>query len=397
MNGLAGNESNVPDDLVSNGSTTPTVSSVRSSSRSTEYEENAQSVPRKKKVDLMAARKGIYKRIQQLASVKAEELNHLDEDLNDLNDIVGKTDSWTKKRARLEKKIRDIEEVDRSTQMIQALHTEASTLEREIRRKEEELAALKNRHRRVLEELESGENAVEAKLSSYKTSLAILDKDVGDFLARRPDTNHVSLSASSYLSLPPRRRTLDLAHEYWTEEHTRLIEKCEEVDIERAALDEGAVLWNDVVKRIIGFEASLQDMMQQKPRSLSSAKVLEKMLATIKFLEEKVDFVREREWNLLFVAINAELEAFKQGKDMLEDVLGVNKSKKGKEKAVESLVDTNDESHESAEEEISRSAIRIPQEPPKTPVPPPKPSFFDTDNEDPDPDLMISHQDTYTD
>ena len=397
MSGLAGNESNVPDDLVSNGSTTPTVSSVRSSSRSTEYEENAQSVPRKKKVGLMAARKGIYKRIQQLASVKAEELNHLDEDLNDLNDIVGKTDSWTKKRARLEKKIRDIEEVDRSTQMIQALHTEASTLEREIRRKEEELAALKNRHRRVLEELESGENAVEAKLSSYKTSLAILDKDVGDFLARRPDTNHVSLSASSYLSLPPRRRTLDLAHEYWTEEHTRLIEKCEEVDIERAALDEGAVLWNDVVKRIIGFEASLQDMMQQKPRSLSSAKVLEKMLATIKFLEEKVDFVREREWNLLFVAINAELEAFKQGKDMLEDVLGVNKSKKGKEKAVESLVDTNDESHESAEEEISRSAIRIPQEPPKTPVPPPKPSFFDTDNEDPDPDLMISHQDTDTD
>jgi hypothetical protein len=196
---------------------------------------------------------------------------------------------------------------------------------------------------------------------------------------------------------------LDLAHEYWAEEHTRLIEKCEEVDIERAALDEGAILWNDVVKQIISFETSLQDMMQQKPRSLSSSKVLENMLATIKFLEEKSDFVREREWNLLFIAINAELEAFKQGKDMLEDALGVKKSKKGKEKVVENLVDTNEESRkspksaESAEEEISRSAIRIPKDPKELLVSSPKPSFFDTDNEDPDPDLMISHQDTDTD
>ncbi|KAF1965099.1 hypothetical protein BU23DRAFT_36171 [Bimuria novae-zelandiae CBS 107.79] len=393
MSGLAGNDSNIPDDLASTGSTTPTVSSVHSSNRSADDEDHAHSVPRKKKVGLAAARKGIYKRIQELASVKADELNFLDEALNDLNAIVGKTDTWTKKRTRLENKIREIEESDRGAERTQALHTEASNLEQEIRQREEELAVLKARHRRVLQELENGENTVEARLSSYKASLTLLDKDVANFLAKKPDMSHVALSTSSYLSLPPRRRTLDMAHEYWTDEHTRFIKKCEEVDMERAALDEGAVLWNDVVKRIVTFETCLQDMLQQKPRALSPPKVLEKMDATIKYLEEQIDFVKERDWNLLVIAINAEHEAFRQGKDMLEEALGMKKSRKGKEKAVDSLVDTNG-ALESEEEEASRSAIRIPKETPKLAVVEPKPSFFDTDSEDPDPELMISHHDT---
>jgi hypothetical protein len=395
MSGLAGKDTSIPDDLVSNGSTTPTVSSVRSSSRSGDGDgdENSHSLPRKKKVGLTAARKGIYKRIQQLASVKAEELNYLDEDLQDLHGIVGQTDAWTKKRTRLEQKIQDIEQGESSASRTQALHAEASELEREIRQKEEELAALKARHRSVLAELDSGENAVEAKLSSYKASLAILDKNVAGFLSRPPDTNHVSLSSSSYLSLPPRRRTLDMAHEYWTEEHTRLIEKCEEVDIERAALDEGAILWNDVVKRITSFETLLQDMMRSPSRAPAPSKITAKMDATIAYLEEKLDFVKSREWNLLFLAIGAELEAFKQGQDVLEEALGVKKSRKGKERAVESLVDTESVDHAS-EDEVSRSAIRIPKD---QPVSSPKPTFFDTDNEDPDPELMISHQDTDTD
>ncbi|KAL5381764.1 hypothetical protein DPSP01_006950 [Paraphaeosphaeria sporulosa] len=404
MSGLAGKDSNIPDDLVSNGSTTPTVSSVRSSSRSGDSDETSHSLPRKKKVGLTAARKGIYKRIQQLASVKAEELNFLDQDLHDLDGIIGQTDTWSKKRARLEQKIRDIEQGQSSAARTQALHTEASNLEREIRQKENELAALKARHRSVLSELESGENAVEAKLSSYKASLAILDKNVASFLARPPDTSHVSLSPSSYLSLPPRRRTLDMAHEYWTEEHTRLFDKCEEVDIERAALDEGAILWNDVVKRITSFETALEDMMQPSSRAPAPSKMIAKMDATIKYLEEKVDFVKSRDWNLLFLAIGAELEAFKQGKDMLENAFDV-KGRKGKERAVESLVDTDADadgtftSRADGEDEISRSAIRIPKSPPRPAASPPKPqpSFFDTDNEDPDPELMISQQDTDTD
>ena len=154
MSGLAGNES-TPEDLVSNGSTTPTVSSVRGHDRSTEHEEYHYD-SKKKKVGLGAARKGIFRRIKQLARVKAEEMDLLDDDLRDLHAIVEKTDVWTQKRSRLEKKIHDIEGESTGARA-QTLQNEASKLEQEIRRKEEELWALKARHRRVLGELADAE------------------------------------------------------------------------------------------------------------------------------------------------------------------------------------------------------------------------------------------------
>ncbi|KAF2691826.1 hypothetical protein K458DRAFT_411530 [Lentithecium fluviatile CBS 122367] len=385
----------IPDDLVSNGSTTPTVSSIRGTGGSTGSEEHIYG-SRKKKVGLNAARKGISRRIQQLATVKAEELDLLDDDMRDLQVIVEKTDTWSHKRSRLEKKIKDIE-TEGTGSNAQALQNEKSKLEREIRQKEEELWALKTRHRRITNELAETENSVEAKLSSYKVSLSIMDKDIANFLARPPKTNHVPLSSSLFLSLPAKRRTLEMAHDYWTEEQNRVAEKCEEVDINRAALDEGAVLWNEVVKKVVDFEASLQSHMQYAAQSNNSdpTKLLEQMEATIAYLDEKVELATSRGWTLLVCAIGAEYEAFKQGKGMLEEALGV--TRKGKEKAVEKLVDTESTQPES-EEEVSRSAIRIGRaSPPKTSVLPPQTKFFDTDDEDPDPELMISHQDTDTD
>jgi hypothetical protein len=386
----------IPDDLISNGSTTPTVSSVRDAGGSTGSEEHVQGT-RRKKVGLNAARKGISKRIQQLASVKAEELDLLDDNMRDLQVIVKKTDTWTQKRSRLEKKIKAME-TEGNGANAQTLQNEKSKLEEEIRQKEEELWALKRRHRQIQNQLADTENSVEAKLSSYKASLSIMDKDIASFLARPPKTNHQALSTSPFLSLPAKRRTLEMAHDYWTDEQNRLAEKCEEVDINRAALDEGVVLWNDVVKRVVNFEANLQSHMQHAARDGNSdpTKLLEEMDATITYLEEKVEFASERSWTLLVCAIGAEFEAFKEGKDLLEEALGV--SRKGKEKAVERLVDTENTHMENDGEEVSRSAIRIGRaSPPKSTAPRPQPKLFDTDDEDPDPELMISHHDTDTD
>jgi hypothetical protein len=386
----------IPDDLISNGSTTPTVSSVRGENGNAGSEEYTHS-GRRKKVGLNAARKGISRRIQQLASVKAEELDLLDDNMRDLQVIVEKTDTWTHKRSRLEKKIKDME-TEGSGANMQSLETEKSKLEQEIQQKEEELWALKRRHRQVQNQLEDTENSVEAKLSSYKASLSILDKDITSFLARPPKLNHQPLSTSPFLSLPAKRRTLEMAHDYWTDEQTRLAEKCEEVDIDRAALDEGAVLWNDVIKTVVNFEVHLQSHMQQPAKGNSSnpTKLLEEMDATIAYLEDKVEFATERSWTLLVCAIGTEFEAFKEGREVLREALGV--SKKGKERAVERLVDTESTTSESEVEEVSRSAIRIGRtSPPKTAVASPKPTFFDSHDDDPDPELMISHQDTDTD
>lgn len=393
MNGLSGNEA-IPDDLASNGSTTPTVSSIRSTDKVTENGDESRRLPRNK-VGLGTARRGIFRRIQQLSNVKAEELNMLDEELRQVQYNVEKTETWTQKRARLETKIKSIEGEDAGAKT-QALQTEASQLEQDIRQKEEELWALKRRQRRVLDELTETENSKEAKLSSYKASLSILDKEVSTFLERPPSRDHMPLSTSPFPTLPAKRRTLEMAHEYWQDEYTRMAEKCEEVDVERAALEEGSILWNDIVKRVADYEASLQRYMHKvnKNGAADPKRLLDQMDATIAFLNEKWEYANSRSWNLLMCAIGAELEAFQQGRDLLHEALGV--KRKGKEKATSSMVELED-FKKLPEEEMTGSAIRIGRSPPKpTPA---KPSLFDADdsNDDPDPELMISHQDTDTD
>lgn len=393
LTGLGG-DGTPPDDLTSNGSTTPTVSSIRSTDRSVENGDNAK-LSRKKKVGLNAARLGIFKRVRQLASVKTEELDMLDEDLRNLQIMVEKTESWSQKRSRLQAKIKDIQSEDAGAKT-DRLQTEASKLEQEIRQKEEELWALKRRHRRVLDELSDTQNSVEARLSSYKTSLSILDKEVASFLARPPNTNHTSLSSSPFPSLPAKRRTLEMAHEYWQDEYARLAEKCEEVDIDRAALEEGAVMWNDVVTKVADYEMSLQSYMQQAGRNtaLDPSPLLDQMDNTITFLDERLDFASSKNWNLLVCAIGAELEAFKQGKELLEETLGT--KRKGKEKVTRSLFDDEDLNTET-KEDLSISAIRITHSPTKPVQHQHQHQQSSSDDDDPDPELMISHHETDTD
>jgi hypothetical protein len=388
MSGLSGQDS-AQDDVISNGSTTPTVSSVRSGDRNAENGTDTHK-PKKKKIGLNAARLGISRRVRQLASVRAEELDLLDEDLKELQITVEKTEAWAQKRTRLEEKITDIEGEDAGSKT-RSLQTEASKLEQEIRQKEEELWALKRRHRRVLDDLADTENSVEARLSSYKTSLSLLDREVSSFLARPPNMNHVPLSSTPFLSLPVKRRTLEMAHEFWQDEYTRLAEKCEELDTDRGALDEGAVMWSDVVKKVAEYETTLQSFMQQAGRSNTPdpTRLLDQMDATISYLEEKLELATSRAWNLLVCAIGAELEAFMQGKTVLEEALGV--KRKGKEKVTKSLLDYDEPAFE-RREEMTGSAIRISRSPPKPSLP--KPNLYDTDDEDPDPELMISHHDT---
>jgi hypothetical protein len=388
MSGLSGQDS-AQDDVISNGSTTPTVSSVRSSDRNAENGTDTHK-PKKKKIGLNAARLGISRRVRQLASVRAEELDLLDEDLKELQITVEKTEAWAQKRTRLEEKITDIEGEDAGSKT-RSLQTEASKLEQEIRQKEEELWALKRRHRRVLDDLADTENSVEARLSSYKTSLSLLDREVSSFLARPPNMNHVPLSSTPFLSLPVKRRTLEMAHEFWQDEYTRLAEKCEELDTDRGALDEGAVMWSDVAKKVAEYETTLQSFMQQAGRSNTPdpTRLLDQMDATISYLEEKLELATSRAWNLLVCAIGAELEAFMQGKTVLEEALGV--KRKGKEKVTKSLLDYDEPAFE-RREEMTGSAIRISRSPPKPSLP--KPNLYDTDDEDPDPELMISHHDT---
>jgi len=373
------------DDQFSDGSATPTVSSVRQESR----HPNA---PRsRRKISLQAARRGIYKRIQDLAAVKAEELDFLDEELSTVKSIWDQTERWSAKRSALEKKIKAIEHENAGSKA-DTMRDEAKKLEQDIRRKEEELWALKSKHRRLMNDIADVENSVEAKISSYKMSMHLLDKEVAMFLARPPDADHLPLVDSPFVTLPPKRRTLDMATEFWQEEHTRLEEKCQEVDVDRSALEDGSVLWRTVVVKVTEFEKELPRILQRVAENGNPSELRDQMDRIIEYLEKQVELANSRRWNLLVCAIGAELEAFKQGREVLSASLGLPTEIGGGE------LDKHEAKRASHSEDMKELQLddalsgRSHMAPVK-----PSPKFFDTDDEDPDPELLISHQDTDTD
>jgi hypothetical protein len=383
------------DDHTSTGSSTPTVSSMRRNAT------NPPRQPSRRKYNLRAARRGIYRRIQQLAAVKEEESYLLESDLSKNKVVLERITKWEAKRNGLGQRIQAIEK-NGTRSKAHTLKEEASKLEAEIRQLEEKLWGMKAKHRRILEELSETENAVEAKLSSYKASLSLLESEVTKFLARPPPESHRNPSkTSTFFSLPPKRRTLAMAKDYWQDEQTRLEENYQEVDIDRDALEEGAVLWNDVINNVTDFESGLQEEMQRMGRSrdpndMSPASpdnsikgLISRMDRTMLYIESKLKLAESKNWKLLVCCIGAELEAFKQGREILENALSV---------MPDSRSDAEQHSDTSENEPATHSSLD--HEPNSSPESSRQPysnqKFFDTDDDDPDPELLISHQDTDT-
>ncbi|KAF2275040.1 uncharacterized protein EI97DRAFT_434606 [Westerdykella ornata] len=376
------------DYAISTGSTTPTLSSLRSQSRD-EGSSSPRSGSIKRRPELGAARRGIRTRLKRLAHTKAEEHEYLEEDLRELQGIIDTLEDWNQRRSRLQGRIRHIEGKSHDARS-DALHAEAARLAREIRLKEEELASLKRRHRKVLDELADVENSVEAKLSSYKNALSFLDKEIQTFLAKPPNTRHVPTSSTPFSSLPVERRTLEMALEYWQDEQKRLTTVLQEVDRERAALEEGVPFWDDIVQKVTSYVSTVREQSGGRVRDPQS--LIAELESTITYLEDKLEYASSRNWNPLVCAIQAELETLKQAKPILQEKLGI-PSKKGKEK----MVQVSDTEGSAAEDNVeglfqSRRRSHTPQAGNGLTS---EQRYFDDDG-DPDPNLLISH-DTDTD
>ncbi|KAF2197026.1 hypothetical protein GQ43DRAFT_466721 [Delitschia confertaspora ATCC 74209] len=377
----AGLNMDAPDDTSLNSSATATVSSIRDESHT------SNKLSTRQKIHLNDARKCIYRCMQQLAEVKAEELDFLDSELYAVRSIRDKTETFSRKRNGLQERIRVIEHEGTEPQ-VNAMRKEADDLEQEIKKKEEELWAMKTKHRRLVNNLADAENHLEAKVASYKTSLDMLEKDISGFLKRPPDADHFPMEDSPFIHLPPNRRTLDMATEYWREEHARLEDKCNEVDIDRSALDEGSRIWKDVASRVMNFEKNFSKLLEQSGgdhKSLLNA--LNQMDDIIHYLEEQLRVASSRKWNLLICSIGAELEACKQGRPMLEAVLRGPAEENHNEPDASPHADSGFTGGAPAKLSPPGSRTELPS----------KPMFFDTDDEDPDPELLFSHRDEDTD
>lgn len=340
--------------------------------------------------------------MQQLASVKAEEVNFLTNGNLELQDAISQASHWSKERTRLRNLIQDTESHLRNfnDDHHRTLYEKASNLEDEIRRREEELAALKAQLRRIRDELSGSETAVEAEVASYKEDLRMLDRNVTDFLLFLPYFEHVPFTSKYLQELPAKRRTLHIAQQFWEDELESLISRCNDAKKHHAALTEGVKVWHEVVEKITGLELFLVDALME---SMDPSTLMGELADVMSFVEQKYDYAVSKNWKLLITAIGAELEALRMGEDVVQgmidnhgeeetiDVKRKNKGK-GKESAV-SLDQGEARSNRKKSTGPSPSSLESTRSPHmtatrQTPI---------HDNDDPDPELLISHQDTDTD
>ncbi|QKX53698.1 uncharacterized protein TRUGW13939_00778 [Talaromyces rugulosus] len=323
------------EDVLSNGSSTPTISAIGSSERPTRTIPVRQ--PPKKKIGLRAARRGILRSMSDLLTLREEEKKVIQNRINQRRNVITEVDAFSNKKRGLEKTISDMQN-DRDDKTTREAKREAKDLEREIEELELKLASMKARHRHLVQGIAEAENSAEAKLSSYKESLSILDSEVRKYL-RNPPLQPLKDDADkpSFYSLNPKRRTLEMARDHWQAEQSELRKRQRGVDQEIAALDEGGPIWQRVLGEISNFEKKLKEEMQQSVMLSKSPpsgdqppvdqergrRILADMEATTRRLKENLDIAEVKDWKLLVCSIGTELEALREAKVMISSIFNL--------------------------------------------------------------------------
>ncbi|KAI9807927.1 MAG: hypothetical protein M1825_005233 [Sarcosagium campestre] len=317
--------------------------------------------PAKRRIGLRAARRGILMTMQEFADVKGEESRLLDSEIEDRDVSLQQAEAWTRKKAGLMAEIENIE-TDRDSRKAADLGNEERAIQSEMNELERRLQALRIKHRSVVSEMTQIENSVQSRLSSYKAALALAETQISEFLAmpRQATSSTRSISKqSNFMSLPSRRRTLEMANEHWRSEQKDLNQRNSAVGVEKRAMEEGASMWTEVIKAVTAFEDDLRREMRllrqraHGDRSMSLGNLrdvtpiggeveeephrgLEDLIAqmdtTVTLLQSRLDIAEERGWKLLICAVGAELEAFKEGREML---LETERATKGRAKTAD--------------------------------------------------------------
>ncbi|KAH8839415.1 hypothetical protein MCOR27_009497 [Pyricularia oryzae] len=289
--------------------------------------------PRSKPVGLRGARAGLGRTLTLLADLRAEEDACLASALGQRKSALVKVRKMNTRREGLLDELRALESDDEEplARELRDLQVEHGSVCREIDELEEKLAVLKSRQRRMEEDMSTLVNRREAGLSGYRGALREVDAKLADVLSRPPvksldvsvfkeSARGVSPSGLEFLSLNPERRTASMAMEWWDKEVLILERRKKAVDKERVALEEGAEVWAAATKLITAFESELRgsitaggDESDQKTSQEENLRMqLAKMQTVINGLEDHLQYVEQKGWNLLICAIGAELEAFRE-------------------------------------------------------------------------------------
>ncbi|MCJ1377328.1 hypothetical protein MMC17_000422 [Xylographa soralifera] len=293
-----------------------------------------------KRVGLQAARKGILRGLHDLVQVKAQEEAVLAAQLGQHEDTLTEMEAAEAKRKGIMGRIEAIERNGREgMEAVDKLEREERDIERTILETEERLAELRVRLKRVRARREEGGNRLDARLSSWRAALEGLERAVGERWLGDKGTG--LRKGKGVLALPRERRTLGLVRESVKEERAEVEGKLVRVEREREACGRGAEVWGGVITTIEEVERRLKAELRSTKSAKKKPKLdtgereqveetageggMEAMLqhttSALSTLSTQLDLAESQGWKLLVCSIGAEVEALREGREMLLSAL----------------------------------------------------------------------------
>jgi DNA repair exonuclease SbcCD ATPase subunit len=311
-----------------------------------------------------------------LADLKSDQETSLDESLLERKHALSQLRRLSIKRGSLAEELRAREEDDFSRQL-KELDDEYGKVCDKISAMEEELRKLHQRRQSLEVRIENIGSRREADLSSFRGALKDVDARMSALLSRPPvvplDVEAYRSDAKGkapeggaggleFMQMRADRRTAEMAKAWWEGEVGLLEQRKAAVVQERAVLTEGAEVWAAVVELVTGFERDLEKSLSGGGSSASSPDaglsltekvelMLEKLSGVVAGVEQRLETVEERKWNLLIVAIGAELAACKEGELRLRELIGL-PIEEAKEEGKEALVNVEDDKGGDSDNEV---------------------------------------------
>ncbi|KAI1371839.1 hypothetical protein F4677DRAFT_282829 [Hypoxylon crocopeplum] len=305
--------------------------------------------PKSRPMSKRQARVGIARFVTMLADLKNEEDAYIAGALAERKTALSRLRNLSSQRISIMAEMKALEE-DNELPIraeIATMEDQHHTVCSNISKLEEKLRALRKTKADLERRLEEARSTRDSSLSGHKGALKQCDqgitelmkypgiqvlevedlKEQGDDIAALMSKH---MSGFEFLSLRPERRTIDMAKDWWEGEVAVLEQRKAVVDKERAALEEGSDIWQQVLALTTDFETRLNESLQlvMKQRDLDSENPetilwdqYKALKTTLRELQKLHDYVESQGWNLLIAAIGAELAHFVGLKDFLAEMI----------------------------------------------------------------------------
>ncbi|KAF4510458.1 hypothetical protein G6O67_002340 [Ophiocordyceps sinensis] len=307
-----------------------------------------------RRTGLQAVRNRLRESLADLADLKREEDAYAIAALSGRKKALARLDSLGTRRSGIcdELKILEDDNEEPLGQELRKLESEHESLDDDIRQLHEKLAGMRSRRRWLKGRIDNVKSKREAGLSGYRGALKDVDAEVNALLRRPPvqpldqemidrgkgsDEETRSVGGLEFLRLIPQRRTVEMARAWWEAEAESLEQQRAHIGEELLALEQGSILWQEVVDLVTHFESRLRDIIKAGADLSAPSFVLDGKRASsredlirsqlpmmggvVTELAQRMQVAENKHWNLLICAIGAEWEAFKEAHDVLEGIV----------------------------------------------------------------------------